>query len=106
MYTNNTIEKRISTVRKAIQSLETIGNEVNLAIIHFLKSESEASFSNLRAETGLPAIQLEKHLQLLSKTDILEVKGFSPEKSYALNQYKLLKIELLTKALVRQPIEA
>ena len=104
-YTSSTIEKRISSVRKAIQCLETIGNEVNLSIIHFLKSHSEVSFSRLRAEIGISSIQLEKYLQFLSKNDILEIKGSSSEKRYTLNQYKLLKIQLLTKALIRQPIE-
>ena len=95
----------MSTVGKAIQSLETIGNEVSLSIIHFLKSHSEASFSCLLVETGLSAIQLESYLQFLSKNDILEVRGFAAEKRYTLNQYKLLRMQFLVKELITDAVK-
>ena len=105
MYTNNTIKKKLAMVGKAIESLEIISNELNLSIIKFLKNHSEVNFFQLQNETGLSFTQLEKRLLALSKNEIIQIKNCTLEKRYALNHYKLLSIQLMTKALVQQAIK-
>ena len=105
MYTNDTITKKLAKASKAIESLEIISNELNLSIIKFLTKHSEVNFLQLQNETGLSLIQLKEGLLALSKNGIIQTKSCTFEKRYVLNHYKLLRIQLLTKALIQQPIE-
>lgn len=105
MYTNDTIKKKLAKVSMAIESLEVISNELNLSIIKFLKKHAEVNFLQLQNETELSLIQLQKSLLALTKNGIIQTQNCTFEKRYVLNHYKLLRIQLLTKALVQQPIE-
>ena len=104
MHTNNTIKNSLARLNDAIEHLEVMTHELNIPILTYLKSITTADFIQLKKGTNLPAPLLQKQLKTLEKVGILQIYQEEDIRYYSLDQYKLLRIQLLTKQLMEQPI--
>ncbi|KAA3637049.1 MAG: hypothetical protein DWQ02_07295 [Bacteroidetes bacterium] len=105
MYTNNTIKRSLARLSQAIENLEIISHERSIPIVRFLKSNATANFFQLQQETNLPPLQLQEQINALKKVGVLKVSGDKDLRTYELDQYKILRIQLITKQLIEHPIE-
>ncbi len=104
MYTKNTIKNSLAKLNAAIEHLEIMTHELNIPIVTFLKSNNNANFIQLLQETNLPPTILKNQLSDLEKVGILQITQEADIRYYSLDQYKLLRIQLLTKQVMEQPI--
>jgi uncharacterized protein (UPF0147 family) len=105
MYTNNTITKSLARLNQAIESLEVILHDRSIPIVRYLKSNATASFFQLQQETNLPPIELQGQIAALERIGIIKASTSEDLRTYQLDQYKMLKIQLLTMQLIEQPME-
>jgi predicted transcriptional regulator len=105
MYTNNTITRSLARLSQAIENLEIILHDRSIPIVRYLKSNATAVFFQLQQETNLPPIQLQEQLSALERIGMIKTTTLGDVKTYELDQYKMLKIQLLTMQLIEQPIE-
>jgi hypothetical protein len=104
MYTNNTIKNSLAKLSAAIEQLEVITHDLNIPIISFLKSITTADFIQLKKGTNFPDALLQEQLITLEKVGILQIYQEEGIRYYSLDQYKLLRIQLLTKQLIEEPV--
>lgn len=100
MYTNNTIKKSLEQLNKAIENLEILSHEWSIPILRHLKSVSAATFSQLLHETNLTSDTLSNQLSALEEAGIIK----NDDDNFELDQYKLLRIQLITKQLIDNPV--
>ena len=107
MYTNNTIKRSLARLSQAIENLEIISHERSIPIVRFLKSNATANFFQLQQETNLPPLQLQEQINSLVKVGIVKVTHTENDdvRTFELDQYKMLRIQLMTMQLIEQPIE-
>ncbi len=105
MYTNNTITRSLARLSQAIENLEIILHDRSIPIVRYLKSNATASFFQLQQETNLPPIKLQEQVSALERIGIIKTRTLGDVSTYELDQYKMLKIQLLTMQLIEHPIE-
>ena len=105
MYTNNTISRSLARLSQAIENLDIISHERSIPILMFLKTHAKADFFQLQQETNLPPLHLQQQIKALMEVGVLKVTSMEEEKYYELDHYKMLRIQLLTKRLIEQPVE-
>lgn len=105
MYTNNTIKDSLVRLSSAIQNLEIISHEWSIPILRFLRSKDSVDFIQLQHETNLPPIILQKQIDALQEVGIVKISREKNVRMYAMDHYKMLRIQLMVKQLIEQPIQ-
>ncbi|MCB0652000.1 MAG: hypothetical protein KDC85_12050 [Saprospiraceae bacterium] len=105
MYTNNTIKGSLARLSYAIQNLEIISHEWSIPILRFLRSNDSVDFIQLQHETNLPPIILQKQIDALQEVGIVKISKEKNVRMYEMDHYKMLRIQLMVKQLIDQPIQ-
>lgn len=79
------IEKRMINMKELERILKALANKRRLAILQFLKKNTEASVTELAGAIHLSFKSTSRHLSVLSVVDILEKEQRSIQMYYRLN---------------------
>lgn len=99
---NTIAAEQASALKKALFTLEVLSSPESEPLLDFLLEHREATVLDLLIATGLDNDSLEEHLDLLCKTEVVQLNSNLYKNYYQVDNQKLRKVKSLAKQLVNQ----
>lgn len=97
---NTIAAEPVSALTKALFTLEVLSSSESEPLLDFLLEHQEATVLDLLIATGLDNDSLEEQLDLLCKTEVVQLNSNLYKNYYQIDYQKVSKVKALAKQLV------